>query len=375
MKRMQSWRWMPAALLLAVGGTTVRSEEFAITSFSGTGRLTFSEIPTATAYRVEWAPSPAGPWTNFTGRAGVWLDAIPGAGSGIVTCSVPMCYRVVASTDTMSLIPGGCFVMGNAMYAAEGNTDERPVHVVNVSAFYMDKYEVTKAKWNGVREWAVEVFHTDLPEGAGKGENYPVHSVSWEEALKWCNARSLKEGLTPCYTNADGSTYKTGAFSGGCDWAARGYRLPTEAEWEKAARVGVGGHRFPWNDSDEVQHARANYKSSAVYAYDTSPTRGYHPDYDNDPTPYTSPVGSFAPNGYGLYDMAGNVWEWCWDLYGSSYYGESPETDPRGAVSHVIHMLRGGSWLHNCRVADRNYNLPDNHTDSYGFRTVLRPGP
>jgi formylglycine-generating enzyme required for sulfatase activity len=139
------------------------------------------------------------------------------------------------------------------------------------------------------------------------------------------DARSEKEGLVPAYyasaaqTNVYRSHPAMDLENTWVKWDA-GYRLPTEAEWEKAARGGASLHRFPWADTDNLTHSRANYYSTNNYAYDTSPTQGYHPAFNDTVYPFTSPVGYFAPNGYGLYDMAGNVWEWCWDWYSSATY-------------------------------------------------------
>jgi sulfatase modifying factor 1 len=153
------------------------------------------------------------------------------------------------------------------------------------------------------------------------------------------------------------------------NWSG-GYRLPTEAEWEKAARGGASGQRFPWGDT--ITHSRANYSSSTSYAYDVSPTRGYHPTFNDGVYPYTSPVGYFAANGYGLYDMAGNVWEWCWDWYGTPY-GQPGTTNPTGPASGSGRVLRGGSWngsAGNARCANRLNDYPDYAYDDLGFRCV-----
>jgi formylglycine-generating enzyme required for sulfatase activity len=277
----------------------------------------------------------------------------------------------------MVLIPAGSFQMGDSFN--EGGSDERPVHTVFVSAFYMDQYEVTKSFWDEVASWAAaNGYDIWSGSGAGKGANHPVIYVTWYQAVRWANARSEKEGLIPCYYT-DGTqetVYRTGRVDvpvEGVKWSGCGYRLPTEAEWEKAARGGVSGRRFPWSDVDTIQHSRANYFSSAGDSYDTSPTRGFHPDYAKGDYPYTSPVGNFAPNGYGLYDMAGNVWEWVWDWYGSDYYSRSTGSDPRGPASGSSRVGRGGSWCDNadyCRVADRNYDSPGGSYYALGFRLV-----
>jgi len=279
------------------------------------------------------------------------------------------------TVDGMVLIPEGAFRMGDAF--TEGESTELPVHTVTVSAFYMDQYAVTKALWDEVRTWADNegMGYTDLPAGGSKGLSHPVHTVSWYAAVQWANARSERDGLTPVYYTTAGfnTIYKTGTGTAHPDWSANGYRLPTEAEWEKAARGGVGWRRFPWADGNTFAHTRANCNASpSMRDYDVSATSGYHPDYSGDSSPHTSPVGSFAPNGYGLYDMAGNVWEWCWDWQQDSYYADSPESDPRGPAGPLsFRVLRGGSWFNfpnNARAASRGFNSPGSENNLIGFR-------
>jgi formylglycine-generating enzyme required for sulfatase activity len=272
----------------------------------------------------------------------------------------------------MVLIPAGDFVMGDTFDEGFG-TFELPLHTVTVSAFYMDETEVTKTQWDMVHSWAVTNGYAFDNTGSGKAASHPLHTVNWYDCVKWANARSEMDGLTACYT-VSGEVYRANAVAPEVDWQANGYRLPTEAEWEKAARGGAANRRFPWSDTSTIQHTRANYvAATGSFPYDTSAQDGFHPDYDDNPFPYTSPVGTFAPNGHGLYDMAGNLFEWCWDWYGGTYYGMSPGTDPHGPASGSSRVLRGGYWAgdaDDCRVASRSGNPPGFESDDLGFRLV-----
>jgi len=273
--------------------------------------------------------------------------------------------------EGMVLIPAGDFVMGDTF--GEGSSDELPLHTVTVSAFYMGETEVTKTQWEAVHGWAVTNGYGFENAGLGKAGNHPVHTVNWNDCVKWANARSEKEGLTACYT-VGGEVYRTNAVAPEVDRQANGYRLPTEAEWEKAARGGAANRRFPWSDTSTIQHTRANYEAdTGSYAYDTSAQDGPHPDYDDDPWPYTSPVGTFAPNGYGLYDMAGNVWEWCEDVYVNSYEG-TPTDGSAQTSGGSYRVFRGGGWAASARYVRSSYRYwgrPSGTGHGLGFRVCL----
>ncbi|MEI6674692.1 MAG: SUMF1/EgtB/PvdO family nonheme iron enzyme [Verrucomicrobiota bacterium] len=235
-----------------------------------------------------------------------------------------------------ALVPAGEFMMGDALDGIRN----APQHRVNVSAFSMQKYLVTNAQWDEVLDSALKHGYNDLKKAGGKAAQHPVVGISWYAAVKWCNARSERDGLVPCYyTDIDlKQVYRTGEnelSNAMVRWDANGYRLPTEAEWEKAGRGGLIGKRLPWGDI--ISHNQANFCNLRQEGYQTG-SAGYHPAYKRG----TSPVGSFAANAYGLYDMAGNVNEWCWDRLG--LYPEVLETDPRGLDSGMGRVRRGGCW-------------------------------
>lgn len=275
----------------------------------------------------------------------------------------------VAIPEGFAAIPEGVFTRGDVF--SEGSPDEQPVRGIFTSGFAMAGTETRKDLWDEVRAWGVANGYTDLGVGASKGPDHPVHSISWYDIVKWCNARSEKEGLVPVYSNG-GLVYRSGTLEPACDWLANGYRLPTEAEWEKAARGGTAGKRFPHGDL--IDHTVANYFSSALDGYDMSSTRGYHPVHGLGLPPFTSPSGSFAANGFGLYDMAGNVWEWCWDFHAADTYTSGGTVNPRGPATGSSRVLRGGSWgfqAEHARVAGRDdAYIPSAAYDDAGFRPV-----
>jgi formylglycine-generating enzyme len=298
----------------------------------------------------------------------VWNAGADWSGNWVPECRM----RVTAHDGTtppappgMAYIPGGPFQMGDNL---DGMTDAMPVRNVQVDAFFIDKTEVPKALWQNVQTWGNANGYS-IGVGGFKADNHPVHSVNWYDAVKWCNARSEKEGLTPCYyTNAaQTAIYKIGNINienGWVKWNANGYRLPTEAEWEKAARGGATGLRYPWGNSITV--------SNANYSVGGNP-------WVTGSTPYTNPVGSYPANDYGLFDMAGNLLEWTWDWYGGGYYGTPGSIDnPNGPVSGGNRVLRGGTWGYgsgDCRAAVRSISIsfsPDTSYNRFGFRTVRR---
>lgn len=376
MKHIHSISRLAAAALACLPATSLAQTQLhdsLAAALTGHGELTFNVVPGYTNYTVEWAPTVNGPWTNSWAQ----LTQLSPPGNQH-TVQVPMFYRVralgsglVTLPSRMGHVPPGEFLMGDN-FAAGG--DVRPVRPVTLSAFFVEKHEVTIALWNEVCQWGLaHGYEFDSPSLLG-ATNHPVSDIHWYDAVKWCNARSEKESLSPAYFTSEthATVYRTGWLdlnNADVEWTGNGYRLPTEAEWEKAARGALAGQHYPWASGapDYLIHItgdQANYWNSGD-------------PYDNGATPvgfydgHQSVAGQRMANGFGLFDMAGNVSEMCWDR--SAAYPSSAQTDPRGPDTGDRRVTRGGSWYdsaYDLRCATRKSFLPWLGGGQHGFRCV-----
>lgn len=247
----------------------------------------------------------------------------------------------------MVFVQGGTFFMGSN----EGRDDEKPVHTVSLDDFYIAKFPVTQRQWRYV---------TGNNPSRFKGDSLPVENLSWYDIIAFCNLLSIREGLTPVYSinnSTNPSVWgrvpdsKNPSWDGlRADWDADGYRLPTEAEWEYAARGGNLSKGYLYSGSNNIDEV------------------GW---YINNSGGSTRPVGLKAPNELGLYDMSGNVWEWCWNIYGQ--YVSGHKSNPKGVQSGDYCVIRGGSWHDRpevCRTTNRGYDDPSSRVSAGGFRYV-----
>ena len=299
------------------------------------------------------------PWLPLLAQAGVGIAgqaSIPDSASPFIRArSSP---RLLPSNTNLAWVPSGLFQMG----AENSNfTNERPSALVHLDGFAVDSREVAFTNWHLVRRWALtNGYHFATGQcgvvaggGPASSPRHPVVKVSWHDAVKFCNARSQFEGLLPAYYTTPGLTnlYKSnvvGLSSACVDWNANGYRLPTEAEWEKAARGGFTDREYPWDN--DVSAANARFSAAG-----------------------TTNVGGYLPNGYGLHDSAGNAAEWCWDWSGP--YVDRSGSNPVGPETGTLRVVRGGSWTNAAsllRCAARDAFSPSSSNAAVGFRCVRR---
>ena len=265
-----------------------------------------------------------------------------------LTCLACSEEEVAQPPEDMVLIPAGTFQMGSTT----GDVDEAPVHTVELDAFYIDQHEVTNAEYQAF----VTATGHPVPRGIGYTAVYELLKNDYEP---WRDA-GFNHPNQPVTTVTwfDAAAY--------CEWA--GKRLPTEAEWEKAARGGLEGARYPWGDT-EPNNTTANFADSQTEFEWRSPDV-------NDGYLFTAPVGMFQPNGYGIFDMAGNVWEWCADWYSPTYYGDADDSaeNPQGPDIGERRVLRGGTWYraaHTLRNTERVSDFPDSSLNVVGFRCAM----
>lgn len=341
------------------------------------GGSTFESFPTSSLNGAVGTGQSAGSGKSIAWNAGAvgWEAALYPSTQIELTATVD--GGGVTEPGSFALIPEGSYSRGDHQDVS-GMESSRPVHDVYVSAFYMAETPTTYGEWEEVYDWAVsngytfdnvgqrgsDHFKSGLTDTA-QNNRHPVVEINWYDAVKWCNAKTEMENaqtgssLTPVYYVNDDRTviYRNQGQHRVTPmqvrWEADGYRLPTEAEWEKAARGGLDGKRWPWGD-EPIDGSRANY-------LDSGGLNG------------TSAVGSYAANGYGLYDMAGNVWEVVWDWHDPNWYSDprAAQADTWGPLSASHRIRRGGSWGNSpelSSVAARFSQSPDGQWVDWGFR-------
>ena len=242
-------------------------------------------------------------------------------------------------------VQGGTFLMGSPAGTPNSRDNERPVRGVTLSSFYISRHPVTQGEWYDLMGTRPSGF------SGPNWRNLPVERVSWFDAVEFANAKSLRSGLTPAYTVSGTGIHRSASWNR----AANGYRLPTEAEWEFAARGGIVCR-------ENFTYSGSNAAGEVAWYFGNSRRR-------------PQDVGTRQANALGLYDMSGNVWEWVWDWYGA--YPDSAQTDPEGAQTGFNRVARGGSWessASNARSVTRLNVNPMVRTFIIGFRLVRQSG-
>jgi len=318
-------------------GYLIKAVKEGLADINSDGWISFSELVTyiqTAATRPNQTPG----WGTMPGHElgeFLWQSLRPPVTPSI-TQPLPPAPGTSSEIDQLGIkwvfVPGGRFQMGSE----EGQDDEKPVHWATVSDFWMSAHEITFSQYDAFCEETGKQKPDD--EGWGRG-SHPVIYVNWSDALAFCEWLSGKIGAQ--------------------------VRLPTEAEWEYAARAGGKSIKYPWGNNFDGTKVNFADKNASPF----SSSKEWDDGFAN-----TAPVGSFPPNDLGLFDMAGNVWEWCQDWYDNEYYRKSPAENPKGPTeSKRVRVLRGGSWLSSedgVRCSNRSVRYPVNTNDNVGFRCV-----
>jgi formylglycine-generating enzyme len=323
---------------------------FADKSAGGEGWSTFGSHHNLEFVQDDVCPRPMGrPVFFYNDNTGI-CGRIYGYGNFLATSR-----RFDAAREGMIKVTGGCFDMGSPedeVYTGDYQAAEHPQHRVYVDGFFMDITTITQKHYREIM---------GIKASNSIGDDLPVVDVTWYDAIRFCNARSRKDGLEPVYSYTEifGPVIKNCEYLENffVDYEKNGYRLPTEAEWEYACRSG-SKTRFFWGSEMDGDFAWSEINTD----------------------PVIRPVGLKKPNAWGLYDMAGNIQEWCGDWFSADYYASSPEYNPKGPESGRLHVLRGGSNYpykdrDRLRSANRSCNKPDAHGGFYGFRTIVPEKP
>jgi sulfatase modifying factor 1 len=247
--------------------------------------------------------------------------------------------NTLIETDLIQ-VKGGTFKMGSKTSDTSAELDEQKEHSVTLNTFEISKFEVTVWEWKQFIK--ANKMKMPIKPSWGWQDNYPINGITWNEAIAYCNWLSTKEKLQPCYSKK-GPNFV-------CNFKANGYRLPTEAEWEFAAKGGTNSKGFRYSGSDKLEDV------------------AWHKVNSNG-QPHT--VGTKLPNELGIYDMSGNVWEWCWDWYNKDFYKLEKVDNPKGPEMGERRTVRGGSWdskSNYVRPANRISTIPSKTHEFYGFR-------